>query len=254
MFSQVENIKHKTTGSNGQGCSLDERSRIQVLKAMGIQPWFSKYAAIQSGEKIQQAAEALAVESSSVSNNISELNWQQLQQTISACQLCELHTSRTQTVFGMGNPAADLMIITEAPDKEEDRIGEPFVGPSGQLLDAMLKAINLNRENIFITNVIKCTPPDDRKPHVSEIVCCDSYLQRQIELVQPKLILALGRIAAHHLLVTKETLGVLREKSHSYNGIPLVVSYHPDYLIRKPIEKRKSWQDLLQVKSILKKS
>jgi len=248
----VENSRDKVASSSGQGCSLDERSRIQMLKAMGIQPWFSKYASVQAAEEIQQPVESLAIESNSVSN-ASKLNWQQLQQTISECQLCELHTSRTQTVFGMGNPSADLMIITEAPDKDEDRIGEPFVESPGQLLDAMLKAIDLSRENVFITNIIKCTPAGDRKPHVSEIVCCDGYLQQQIELVQPKLILALGRIATHHLLVTKETLGALREKSHSYNGIPLIVSYHPDYLIRKPIEKRKSWQDLLQVKHTLKK-
>jgi len=248
----VENDRNKIAANSEHGCSLDERSRIQVLKAMGIQPWFSKYASVQVTEKVQQSVDTPAVESNSVLD-VRELSWQQLQQTISECQLCELHVSRTQTIFGMGNPSADLMIITEAPDKDEDRTGEPFVGSVGQLLDAMLKAIGLNRENVFITNVIKCTPPDDRKPHVSEIVCCDGYLQRQIELVQPKLILALGRIAAHHLLVTKEALGVLREKSHSYNGIPLVVSYHPDYLIRKPIEKRKSWQDLLQVKHMLGK-
>lgn len=248
----MENDRNKIAANSEHGCSLDERSRIQVLKAMGIQPWFSKYASVQVTEKVQQSVDTPAVESNSVLD-VRELSWQQLQQTISECQLCELHVSRTQTIFGMGNPSADLMIITEAPDKDEDRTGEPFVGSVGQLLDAMLKAIGLNRENVFITNVIKCTPPDDRKPHVSEIVCCDGYLQRQIELVQPKLILALGRIAAHHLLVTKEALGVLREKSHSYNGIPLVVSYHPDYLIRKPIEKRKSWQDLLQVKHMLGK-
>jgi uracil-DNA glycosylase len=261
----VQNVKDKLAGNSEQGCSLDEGARIQTLKAMGIQSWFSKYAPAQDIEEPPQSVvespessaqinlnpdETPAVESISVSD-AGELNWQQLQQAISECQLCELHTSRSQTVFGMGNASADLMIIGEAPGEDEDRKGEPFVGPSGQLLDAMLKAIGLNREHVFIANVLKCRPPEDRNPHVSEIVCCDAYLQRQIELVQPKLILALGRVAAHHLLVSKEPLGALREKPHHYNGIPLLVSYHPAYLLRKPIEKRKSWQDLLQVKNVL---
>lgn len=243
-------MENKIVNNNEQGCSLDERSRIQALKTMGIQPWFSKSGGAQTVVQAQQTITTPVVETNA-NLKIADLNWQQLQQTISECQLCELHTHRTQTIFGTGNPAADLIIISEAPNKEEDHIGKPFIGESGELLDAMLKAIDLKRENIFIANVIKCSPPDGRKPHVSEIVCCDHYLQRQIELIQPKLILALGRIAAHHLLVTKEALGVLREKPHSYNGIPLLVSYHPDYLIRKPSEKRKSWQDLLQVKSYL---
>lgn len=253
-----------------QGCSLDELSRIQTLKSMGIQPWFSKYSVVQDTEEIQleepqtqsaavivpaQASEELISEpvvSTSISN-FSELNWEQLQQSISQCQLCELHTSRTQTVFGTGKPDADLMIIAEAPNAEEDRLGDSFVGEAGQLLDAMLKAIDLSRDKVFITNILKCCPPDNRQPHTSEIICCDAYLQRQIELVQPKLILAMGRVAAHHLLVTKDALGTLRTKEHNYNGIPLLASYHPAYLLRKPIEKRKSWQDLLKVKSRLKK-
>lgn len=248
-----------------KGCSLDEASRIQTLKAMGIQPWFLKHPPVQDIAEVQTeqlqvtednsqpAAEAhitQPVVASSISN-VSDLDWQQLQHTISQCKLCELHTTRTQTVFGVGNPDADLMIISEAPNDEEDREGASFVGQAGELLDAMLKAIDLNREQVFITNVLKCCTPDNRNPHTSEIICCDTYLQRQIELVQPKLILALGRVAAHHLLLTKDALASLRDEPHSYNGIPLLVSYHPAYLIRKPIEKRKSWHDLLHVKSTL---
>ncbi|MDH5736298.1 MAG: uracil-DNA glycosylase, partial [Gammaproteobacteria bacterium] len=137
---------------------------------------------------------------------------------------------------------------------DEDRQGEPFVGHAGHLLDAMLQAIGLDRQKVYIANVLKCRPPDNRKPHTSEIVCCDAYLQQQIKLVQPKIILALGRIAAQHLLVSHETLAVLREKKHTYNGIAMRVSYHPAYLLRKPIEKRKSWQDLLAVKQLLNNS
>ena len=232
---------------------------------MGIQPWFSKYSlqpVIEEVSHEQQAPHVDASETIALTgkpnvpsiSNIGELNWKQLQQAVSECQLCELHTVRQQTVFGCGSSDVDLMIIAEAPNEEEGSLGESFVGQTGQLLDAMLKAIELSRENVFITNVLKCSPPENRNPHTSEIICCDVYLQRQIELVQPKLILALGRIAAHHLLVTKEALGSLREKQHSYNGIPLLVSYHPAYLIRKPTEKRKSWQDLLQVKNALRQS
>ena len=263
MCRYVKSTKDKVESNNEQGCSLDESSRIQVLKAMGIQPWFSKFApAVEPVQQLLEPVVEISDQSSAQLNEqsietpplteVGELNWQQLQQVVSQCKLCELHTSRTQTVFGMGNVDADLLIIGDAPGLEEDRVGEPFVDRAGQLLDAMLKAIGLDREKVFITNVLKCCPPDERNPHTSEIVCCDAHLQRQIELIRPKLILALGRVAAHHLLVTKDALGVLRGKLHSYHGIPLLVSYHPDYLIRKPIEKRKSWQDLLQVKNTIK--
>ena len=179
------------------------------------------------------------------------MDWGQLQQAVAGCQLCELHSSRSNTVFGVGNQNADLLLIGEAPGADEDLKGEPFVGRAGQLLDAMLKAINLDRQQVYISNVLKCQPPDNRNPHVSETLCCDPYLQRQIALIQPKLILALGRVAAHHLLVSQDALGKLREKQHNYNGIPLLVSYHPAYLLRKPVDKRKSWQDLLKVKQQL---
>jgi DNA polymerase len=251
------------SSNSGRGCSLDERVRIQTLKAMGIQPWFLKHAPSvetlqipQPQPPVEPVVDAVQTlneppintQPVAMSTQISELNWQQLQQAVSQCQLCELHTHRNQTVFGVGDAAADLLIIGEAPGAEEDRLGEPFVGPAGKLLDAMLMAIDLDRGRVYITNVLKCRPADNRNPRASEIICCDVYLQRQIELVQPKLILALGRIAAHHLLVTKDALGTLRNKLHSYHGIPLLVSYHPAYLLRKPIDKRKSWQDLLQVK------
>ncbi|MCW9013213.1 MAG: uracil-DNA glycosylase [Gammaproteobacteria bacterium] len=260
------------------GCSLDENTRMQYLKAMGIQPWFERYADVSSltdvedfpvssvennlqpndvrqsqldSRSVTDIAPGDTVKEKNEVPDVSRQNWQQLKTTVSQCQLCELHISRTQTVFGAGNPAADLLIIGEAPGADEDAKGEPFVGRAGQLLDAMLKAIDLDRPTVFITNVLKCQPPNNRNPHTSEIVCCDPYLQRQIELIQPKVILALGRIAAHHLLISQEPLGAMRQRQHSYNGIPLLVSYHPAYLLRKPVDKRKSWQDLLQVKKQL---
>ncbi|MDQ1362423.1 MAG: uracil-DNA glycosylase [Pseudomonadota bacterium] len=185
------------------------------------------------------------------SKEIASLDWQQLQQVVSQCKLCELHETRTQTVFGAGNQNAGLLIISEAPGADEDRLGEPFVGRAGKLLDAMLRAIQLDRQKVYIANVLKCRPPENRDPHVSEIICCDPYLQRQIALIQPKIILALGRIAAHHLLFTQNPLAGLRGRLHSYSGIPLIVTYHPAYLLRTPADKGKAWQDLLRVKEIL---
>ena len=265
MFNSVQKVEDKVETKSGQGSSLDEASRLQYLQAMGIQPWFSKFsnpvevkeepliAEAEITSQQQLPADFIATEPEAVKpiSDVSSMDWQQLQQAVNQCQLCELHTVRTQAVFGMGNPNADLLIVGEAPGEDEDLKGEPFVGRVESLLDAMLKAIGLDRQQVFITNVLKCRTPDDRNPHTSEMVCCDAYLQRQIELIQPRIILALGRIAAHHLLLSQESLGALRRQSHSYNGIPLVVSYHPAYLIRKPVEKRKSWEDLLKVKNAL---
>jgi len=225
---------------------------------MGIQTWQSRFVSeVDAGlvEELLTAESEPAAESSasiiSSRADVSSMDWAQLQQTVASCQLCELHSSRNNTVFGTGNQNADLLIVTEAPGADEDLAAEPFVGPVGELLDAMLKAIKLERQQVYITNVIKCQTPDNRNPHVSETLCCDPYLQRQIALLQPKLILALGRIAAHHLLVSQESLASLRERAHKYNGIPLLVSYHPAYLLRKPVNKRKSWQDLLKAKQLL---
>lgn len=241
-----------------QGCAIAESDRRYYLETMGIQPWQSRDGAeeedapIAGSETIQpeivSETRSPAINSTT---DVTSMDWGQLQQAVAGCQLCELHSSRSNTVFGVGNQNADLLLIGEAPGADEDLKGEPFVGRAGQLLDAMLKAINLDRQQVYISNVLKCRPPDNRNPHVSEILCCDPYLQRQIALIQPKLILALGRVAAHHLLVSQEALGKLREKQHNYNGIPLLVSYHPAYLLRKPVDKRKSWQDLLKVNQLL---
>ena len=139
----------------------------------------------------------------------------------------------------------------EAPGRDEDLRGEPFVGRAGQLLNAMLLAIGFEREQVYIANILKCRPPNNRDPRVEEAVACSPYLQAQIELIQPKVILALGRIVAHNLLNTDEKVGALRGRQHSYAGVPLIVSYHPAYLLRSPAEKRKSWQDLKAVMALL---
>jgi uracil-DNA glycosylase len=178
--------------------------------------------------------------------DVSGMDWTQLQQTVSQCRLCDLHAGRTQTVFGTGNRSADWLVIGEAPGRDEDLQGEPFVGRAGQLLNAMLLAAGLKREQVYIANILKCRPPNNRDPRPEEVVCCEPYLARQIALIQPRIILAVGRIAAQNLLKTDTPIGKLRGTVHHYadTGIPLVATYHPAYLLRSPLDKRKAWEDL----------
>ncbi len=182
---------------------------------------------------------------------IAELDWKDLNQRVTECQACGLDKTRTKTVFGVGEQTADLMVIGEAPGADEDRKGEPFVGRAGQLLTRMLRAIGLNREQVFIANILKCRPPGNRDPRSDEVQKCEPFLQRQVTLVKPKVILAVGRVAAHNLLKSDETLGRMRGKTFNYNGIPVVVSYHPAYLLRSPEQKAKSWQDLQRTLRLL---
>ncbi len=182
--------------------------------------------------------------------------WEALDKRVQSCLKCDLHKTRQQPVFGVGDPDADWLIIGEAPGAEEDRLGEPFVGRAGQLLNSMLKAVDLNREQVFIANILKCRPPDNRDPRVEEVSSCEPYLQRQIELIKPKIILCVGRIAAQNLLKVDTPIGKMRGKKYSYEAlnIPVVVTYHPAYLLRTPKQKTKSWQDLLLAKSLLEES
>lgn len=176
----------------------------------------------------------------------SNSDWDTLQQAVAACTACSLHTSRTQTVFGVGNRAADLMIIGEAPGFHEDQQGEPFVGRAGQLLTAMIKSIGFERNQVYIANILKCRPPENRDPLAEEVQLCTKYLDQQIALIQPRLLLAVGRIAAHYLLQTKASLESLRNKVHEYgdNKTPLIITYHPAYLLRSPSDKKKAYIDL----------
>lgn len=173
--------------------------------------------------------------------------WERLRAQVLSCTKCALHSSRTQGVFGVGNRQADWLVIGEAPGADEDRLGEPFVGRAGQLLDAMLRAIGLSRAtNVYIANVLKSRPPGNRDPKPEEVAACLPYLKQQIALLKPRLMLAVGRIAAQNLLGTELALGRLRGKVHHFGelNIPLVVTYHPSYLLRSPGEKRKAWEDL----------
>jgi DNA polymerase len=173
-------------------------------------------------------------------------DWEQLTQAVRSCQRCELHKSRSQGVVGVGDRQAEWLIIGEAPGAEEDRQGEPFVGQAGKLLDAMLAAIGLKRgDKVYIANVLKSRPPGNRDPRPEEVAACLPYLERQIDLIQPRLIVALGRFAAQSLLATDSSISKLRGRVHAYRGVPMVVTYHPAYLLRNPADKAKVWEDLL---------
>jgi len=165
-------------------------------------------------------------------------------QVLGECTRCKLHPHRTQIVFGVGRAQADLVFVGEAPGADEDAQGEPFVGRAGQLLTRMIEAIDLRREEVYICNVLKCRPPNNRTPETDEIASCEPFLVAQLKAIKPKLICALGAIAASNLLKTKVPLGKLRGKFHDYHGIPLLVTYHPAYLLRNPKEKKTAWQDL----------
>ena len=212
-----------------------EQQRRAYLRAMGIDVWLPRD---------QQDVERLDTESPNADLAPAELDWDALRQCVADCTRCELAGSRTQTVFGVGNHDADWLIIGEAPGAEEDRRGEPFVGRAGQLLDQMLQAIGQSRERVFIANILKCRPPDNRDPKPGEAAACRGYLERQIALVQPKIILAVGKIAAQNLLECNDPVGRMRGKAHALGEIPLVVTYHPAYLLRSPSQKKKAWSDL----------
>jgi len=216
-----------------------ELERRAYLRAMGIDVWVPR-------NQVDPVIEDLVAE-----NPGETLGWDELRASVAACTRCELHKGRTQTVFGVGSPDADWMLIGEAPGAEEDRRGEPFVGRAGKLLDEMLRAIGEARDSVFIANILKCRPPNNRDPKPDEAAACRSYLERQIELVQPRILLAVGRIAAHQLLETDEPVGRLRGKVHRLGETPLIVTYHPAYLLRSPSQKRKSWDDLCLARRVV---
>ena len=183
--------------------------------------------------------------------DIAGADWNQLGKMVAGCMACGLHETRTQTVFGVGSTSARWVFVGEAPGVDEDRQGEPFVGRAGKLLNSMLAALGLKREEVYIANVLKCRPPRNRDPRTEEVAQCEPYLLRQIEMIHPSIIVALGRHAVHSLLKTDKALGKLRGMKHDYHGIPLIATYHPAYLLRSPQEKRKAWDDLKLAKSIV---
>jgi DNA polymerase len=189
--------------------------------------------------------------------DVATMDWSALREAVAACRACALCESRRQTVFGVGHERAHWMIIGEAPGEQEDLKGEPFVGPAGRLLDAMLEALDLTRESgpperqVYIANTLKCRPPGNRNPQPEEMARCEPFLVRQIQLVQPRVLLAMGRFAVQALLRTDEPIGRLRGRVHRYQGVPLVVTYHPAYLLRQPADKAKAWDDLCLAAQVL---
>ena len=220
-----------------------EQQRRAYLEAIGIDVWVPRHA---PSDAPAATAEAVPVALGA--------DWSTLREQVANCTRCALAASRTNTVFGVGNPDADWLVIGEAPGAEEDRRGEPFVGRAGQLLDQMLLAVGQRRETVFIANILKCRPPNNRDPNPDESAACRAYLTRQIELVQPKIILAVGRIAAQNLLGSDAAVSRLRGRPHDLDGIPLVVTYHPAYLLRSPSQKGKAWSDLCLARRLLQGS
>jgi DNA polymerase len=233
---------------------------------MGIPVWVMRGDETASSRDDESAAPAAAASAAILGQGVAPkvaptrtaadvagLDWEALAQMVRPCTRCGLHATRTQTVFGVGRRDAALMIIGEAPGQEEDRQGEPFVGPAGQLLNAMLKAIKFRREDVYIANILKCRPPHNRDPSPEEAATCTPYLNRQIELLRPRVMLAVGRIAGQWLLQSELPIGRLRGQVSRYGetGIPLVVTYHPAYLLRSPLAKAKAWQDLCLVRDLV---
>jgi uracil-DNA glycosylase len=225
---------------------MNSASRREYLNALGLEAWVPRGAAALAPAHVPAAAAAPIAAGAVTAAREAGTDWPELRSRVAACTRCTLCNTRTQTVFGVGNQQAQWLIVGEAPGAEEDRQGEPFVGRAGQLLNSMLRAIGLAREQVYIANVLKCRPPGNRDPLPAEAAECLPFLERQIEMIQPKVMLAVGRIAAQNLLRTDMTLGGLRRQVHRFGAsqVPLVVTYHPAYLLRSPTEKRKAWEDL----------
>ena len=225
-----------------------------VLRELNLYPlWVRRGASVAEAPESSAVAEAAPV-AGEIANSatekisgtgVSSMDWHELKQSVRECTACKLRAGCTQTVFGVGDESADWLFVGEGPGADEDAQGEPFVGQAGKLLDNMLAAIKLKRgNNVYIANIVKCRPPGNRTPEPDEIATCMPYLQQQIALIKPKLIITLGKTAATSLLGRDATLGSLRGTVHSYQGVPLIVTYHPAYLLRSPAEKAKAWQDL----------
>ena len=251
---------------------LDARQRA-MLAEMGVRVWAPKPSPVMTpvvvakepppmlGNSVAQASRPVAVAAPAAAHAPTEtaqprpasavatLDWPALRDTVAGCQACGLCQGRTQTVFGVGDEQADWMVVGEAPGENEDLQGEPFVGAAGQLLDNMLKAVGRSRtgqgaQGAYIANVLKCRPPANRNPQPDEVAQCEPYLARQVALVKPKVIVAMGRFAVQALLKTNEPIGRLRGQVHHYEGVPVIVTYHPAYLLRTPTDKGKAWADL----------
>lgn len=242
-----------------------------VLRAMGLRVWSPPVGARPAAAPVARAPDppaaaapataapmaqavqaAQAAQAEMTGSSPAALDWPALRAAVAECRACSLHETRRRTVFGVGAVRAHWMVVGEAPGEQEDRRGEPFVGAAGQLLDRMLAALGLGRgedgddaaRQVYIANTLKCRPPGNRNPAADELARCEPFLRRQIALVQPRIIVAMGRFAVQSLLRTDEPIGRLRGRVHAFQGVPLVVSYHPAYLLRNPADKARAWADL----------
>jgi DNA polymerase len=254
--------------------SMSEARRLAYLDAMGIEVWRLRGALDKTAPALDDdepppwsdadldgladdagapGGEAEAVAAPGQAAAVAAMDWPALEQAVAGCRACGLCERRTNTVFGVGDRSAAVMLIGEAPGADEDRRGEPFVGRAGQLLNRMLAAAGLRREQVYIANIVKCRPPNNRDPSTDEAAACRAYLERQIALVQPQLILCLGKVPASNLLGSAESVGRLRGRLHRYGPaeIPLLVTYHPSYYLRSPAQKALGWQDLQQMLEVL---
>ena len=242
--------------------------RFDVLKELGLSPVWKRRplvtdtANVTTTENVTTVANVTTAPPADVATaatttiavpvNVERMPWDLLRKTVANCRACDLCQKRTQTVFGIGDTQANIVLVGEGPGFEEDKKGEPFVGVAGKLLDAMLTSIGLERHhNVYITNIVKCRPPNNRNPKPQEARACMGYLRRQLAIIKPQLIVALGAVAAAHLLQSDQPVGKLRQQLHDYEGALLIVTYHPAYLLRAPIEKRKSWEDLQWIRRLM---
>jgi DNA polymerase len=242
--------------------TLDER-RARLWSAMGLGPEWIQRAATAAAPATAPSSAGAGTASRSRGERIAGMDWDELESAVSSCTACPLAASRQRTVFGVGNRAARWMLVGEAPGAEEDARGEPFVGQAGRLLDNMLAAVGLTREgsspaSVYIANVLKCRPPGNRNPAPDEVACCEPFLQRQIALVQPRLILVMGRFAAQSLLGTDASIASLRGRVHTIEvagrRVAVVVTYHPAYLLRNLADKAKSWADLCLAREVVERA
>jgi DNA polymerase len=241
---------------------LDER-RLAMLEQFGIRlpstachagldPAPSGFESEDTGLRVEPATtKAPTIPLAPRATGVELMEWDALAETVAACRACKLCSTRRNTVFGVGDRQADWLIVGEAPGENEDLQGEPFVGQAGKLLDNMLKALGLSRrEKVYIANVLKCRPPGNRNPEPDEVAQCEPFLRRQVQLLQPKIIVAMGRFAVQSLLGTTEAIGKLRGQRHAYAGVPVIVTYHPAYLLRSLPDKAKAWADLCLAREI----
>ena len=245
-----------------RGAGKHVERRDLILRELGLTRWVLRGTAPLAQDMPGAPEEAMASATAAAASDaeasrarsIAELDWPALKAAVASCTACPLHAKRTQAVFGVGDERADWLFVGEGPGAEEDARGEPFVGQAGRLLDNMLAAIGLRRgQDVYIANVVKCRPPGNRVPEPREADECAPFLMRQIQLIQPRLLVALGKTAANHLLRTEASIASLRGRLHDVGGVPLLVTYHPAYLLRNLVDKAKAWEDLCLARELMQK-